>query len=110
MNRKNSHGAIVETISSESFSILFPHSCSFFKGHFPNNPIVPGVLLLDTIYDNLVKIGVLDINGIDNARFYNTVTPNEKITVKLNNLSNKVVCTAKNEKGKVLKASFMKRL
>ncbi|OKB66493.1 hypothetical protein BHU62_11475 [Serratia marcescens] len=88
--------------------MLFNSDCLFFEGHFPNNPVVPGVLLLDTIYGNLLKIGTSDIVGIDNARFYNTVLPNEKVIVKINDMPGKVVCTVKNDTGKVLKVSYIK--
>ncbi len=88
--------------------MLFNSDCLFFEGHFPNNPVVPGVLLLDTIYDNLLKIIGVDISGIDNARFYKTVLPNEKVTVKINNQLDKIICTVKSDTGKVLKASYIK--
>ncbi|VEI20171.1 (3R)-hydroxymyristoyl-[acyl-carrier-protein] dehydratase [Serratia plymuthica] len=108
MSYKNTHGAIIDAVSNGSFSMLFNSGCLFFEGHFPNNPVVPGVLLLDTIYDNLLKIGTPNITGIDNARFYNTVLPNEKVIVKINDLPDKVVCTVKNDTGKVLKVSYIK--
>jgi len=108
MSYKNTHGAIIDSVSNGSFSMLFNSGCRFFEGHFPDNPIVPGVLLLDTIYDNLLKTGASNIVGIDNARFYNTVLPNEKVIVKVNDLPGKVVCTVINDTGKVLKVSYIK--
>ncbi|WP_368195100.1 hypothetical protein [Aeromonas sp. R2-2] len=108
MNNKNIHGAIIDVASEGSFSMLFNSDCLFFDGHFPNNPVVPGVLLLDTIYDNLLKIIEVGISGIDNARFYKTVLPNEKVTVKINNQLDKIICTVKSDTGKVLKASYIK--
>ncbi|CAI1825849.1 hypothetical protein [Serratia proteamaculans] len=108
MRHKNTHGAIIDAVSNGSFSMLFNSDCLFFGGHFPDNPVVPGVLLLDTIYDNLLKTGMSNIAGIDNARFYKTVLPNEKVIVKINDQPDKVVCTVKNDTGKVLKVSYIK--
>lgn len=108
MSHRNTHGAIIDAVSCGSFSMLFNSNCLFFAGHFPNNPVVPGVLLLDTIYDNLLKIGKSNIVGIDNARFYKTVLPNEKVIVKINDLPDKVVCTVKNDTGRILKVSYIK--
>lgn len=108
MSHKNTHGAVIDTASNGIFSMLFHSDCVFFEGHFPNNPIVPGVLLLDTIYDHLLKTGVDNISAIDNARFYKTVLPNEKVIVKVNDRVDKVVCTAKNDAGKILKVSYIK--
>ena len=88
--------------------MLFNSDCLFFEGHFPNNPVVPGVLLLDTIYDSLLNIVGDDISGIDNARFYKTVLPNEKVVVKINNQPGKIICTVKSDIGKVLKVSYIK--
>lgn len=108
MSYKNTHGAIIDTFANGTFSMLFNSDCLFFEGHFPDNPVVPGVLLLDTIYENLLKKGASNIVGIDNARFYSTVLPNEKIIVKINELPGKVVCTVKKDTGKVLKVSYIK--
>lgn len=88
--------------------MLFNSDCLFFEGHFPNNPVVPGVLLLDTIYDCLLKMVGADITGIDNARFYKTVLPNEEVFIKINDLPDKIICTVKNDMGKVLKVNYIK--
>ncbi|WP_455821040.1 hypothetical protein [Pseudomonas cerasi] len=108
MSRVNTHGAVIDTVSEGTFSMLFNSDCLFFEGHFPDNPVVPGVLLLDTIYDNLLKTGVANISAIDNARFYKMVLPNEKVMVKINEQADKVVCTVKNDAGKILKVSYLK--
>lgn len=108
MSHKNTHGAVIDTVSNATFSMLFSSDCVFFEGHFPDNPIVPGVLLLDTIYDHLLEKGMKNISGIDNARFYKTVLPNEKVIVKINDQADKVVCTVKNDAGKILKVSYIK--
>ncbi|EDK27201.1 hypothetical protein VSWAT3_20435 [Vibrionales bacterium SWAT-3] len=108
MSHQNTHGAIIEPLSNGSFSMLFDRDCAFFDGHFPAHPVVPGVLLLDTIYDNVVKLGTSVITRIDNARFYKTVLPNETVIVNIRELTDKVVCTVNSEAGKVLKVTYRK--
>lgn len=34
MSYKNTHGAIIESVSNGSFSMLFNSDCRFFEGHF----------------------------------------------------------------------------
>lgn len=61
---------------------------SFFQGHFPGNPIMPGVLIIEALAQlgciaMLVKeeykgkIGLFA--GIDNVRFKKPVTPGDKL-------------------------------
>ena len=63
----------------------------FFKGHFPNNPIVPGVLIVEalaqtasivvlSIEKNINKNAVL--SGIEKIKFKKVLVPNEKIELR----------------------------
>lgn len=69
----------------------FNSSLDFFKGHFPANPVVPGVILNEHCFQSgaaLIaskssegignKLAV--VSRITNAKFKNIVRPNEKIT------------------------------
>ena len=75
----------------------FKDSCDFYKGHFVNFPVTPGVILLECMMQvGLVSLGIyllrdksfdLKSNSTvamveNNARFYKPVFPNEKVTVK----------------------------
>ena len=74
----------------------FDESHDFYKGHFVNFPVTPGVILLECMMQiGLVSLGIyllrdknFDLKSnstvamVDNeARFYIPVFPNEKVTV-----------------------------
>jgi len=62
---------------------------AFFQGHFPNHPVMPGVLVIEA----LAQVGVLLLfyadkdrssklvyfSGIDNCRFRNPVVPGDQL-------------------------------
>lgn len=63
----------------------------FFVGHFPGNPIMPGVLMLEALAQASVILANLSLiaseghqflhffAGIDNARFKHVVTPGDQL-------------------------------
>lgn len=66
---------------------------SIFAGHFPGNPILPGVVQLEmmaqaTVFVSMIKnehpfaidLGVA-LMGVENARFRRPVTPNMQLTI-----------------------------
>ncbi|MDD2986438.1 hydroxymyristoyl-ACP dehydratase [Flavobacterium sp.] len=99
--------------------VTFSEELSFYKGHFIDNPITPGVILIETMAQiGLVCLGIyLTINDKPNkiaftsseVAFLKPVYPNEKVTVisekiyfrfgklkckvKLLNSQNEEVCT-----------------
>ena len=74
----------------------FDESHDFYKGHFVNFPVTPGVILLECMMQiGLVSLGIyllrdknFDLKSnstvamVDNeARFYKPVFPNERVTL-----------------------------
>lgn len=74
-----------------------------FPGHFPGDPIVPGVVLLDEIVDALsVEFGYADFTGITihSAKFLRPVRPGERMLIKLipgEGMSARFVCSIDGE-------------
>lgn len=94
----------------------FDESLDFYKGHFKDNPVTPGVILTETMAQiGLVCLGIFLLNDTFNKNtsialtsteieFIKPVFPNEKVTViskKLYFRFGKLKCKVimKNEKG-----------
>ena len=63
----------------------------FFQGHFPNNPIMPGVLQIEALAQTSAPIlmlldeykGKLTLfAGVDNAKFKNIVRPGDRLDME----------------------------
>ncbi len=76
---------VVDTETGEiSAEFAFPCSFTGFSGHFPSNPILPGVCQIQCI---LVLLSAyygksLQLSSVSRAKFLNTVKPDELITLK----------------------------
>ncbi len=101
-----------------SGSYTFNASHNFYKGHFKNNPLTPGVILTETMAQiGLVCLGIYLLSesgrSLDEIKvaltstevdFFKTVFPEEKVTVKSEKeyfRFNKLKCKVEmfNEKG-----------
>jgi UDP-3-O-[3-hydroxymyristoyl] N-acetylglucosamine deacetylase/3-hydroxyacyl-[acyl-carrier-protein] dehydratase len=89
----------------------------FFQGHFPGNPIMPGVLQLEALAqaggimvlygdlhkeDGQTKQKTMLYMGIDNCKFRNPVRPGDRLTLEVNitkQRRNIFVCEAKAKVG-----------
>jgi 3-hydroxyacyl-[acyl-carrier-protein] dehydratase len=67
----------------------------FFQGHFPGNPVMPGVMILEALAQAAAILSFRSMNrdsmhnllyyfvGIDNARFKKPVTPGDQLILNV---------------------------
>jgi 3-hydroxyacyl-[acyl-carrier-protein] dehydratase len=90
-----------EIIECEDKTVIgrrtFTESDSFFKGHFPNNPLVPGVVLIEALSQTLAYWALRQhpnhwvlLTGIDRAKIMVPVRPNDTIEFKVQILKAKM--------------------
>jgi 3-hydroxyacyl-[acyl-carrier-protein] dehydratase len=62
-----------------------PHDHASFPGHFPENPILPGVLLLERVmsYVQSQLATPLQSYTLLNVKFLSAVSPGDKLCLKL---------------------------
>lgn len=67
----------------------------FFKGHFPDFPVVPGVLLVEAMAQvgaagvreiGIVKAPVFFLGSVEKAKFRRMVRPDEEVRFEIENL------------------------
>ncbi len=85
---------------SESYSIPASHPC--LAGHFPDAPIVPGVVLLDYARD-LLQIWQPHsrIKTLSQAKFLQPLPPQQRFTITLTQISTQTIkfeCLTETEK------------
>ncbi|MFQ3547284.1 MAG: 3-hydroxyacyl-ACP dehydratase FabZ [Termitinemataceae bacterium] len=89
---------VIDEISEERIVArhVFTDKEFFFPGHFPQYPVVPGVILIETMAQaggaGLRKAGVLGgdalffLATVDKAKFRRQVRPNEEVRLEIENL------------------------
>ena len=87
---------IVEFVEGERLIALknVTYNEPFFTGHFPHNPIMPGVMILEALAQatGLLSMKTLDAQGksfgeyylvgVDNARFKRSVVPGDQLMLE----------------------------
>jgi 3-hydroxyacyl-[acyl-carrier-protein] dehydratase len=74
--------------------VTFGEDMWFFKGHFPNYPVVPGVILVESlaqcggaglVASGIVRNGLFFLIGVDGAKFRRQVRPGDKLRMEIEN-------------------------
>jgi len=96
-----------QTIGEAEFeaSIIFDHTHEIFNGHFPEQPVVPGVCLIRIVKDmaGFITGGNVVFKHGSNIKFLNIIDPNQHTEVFL-----KGSFLYTNENKLVIKASLSK--
>ena len=72
----------------------------FFPGHFPEHPVMPGVLILESMAQSAACLvsyqdkslstnNLVFFTGVEKAKFRKPVTPGNELILKINLISNK---------------------
>lgn len=73
-----------------STSLTLTGNEDFFKGHFPGNPIMPGVLLQEALFQSgaalmagMANSGLGVVTRVQNAKFKNMVRPGDTLEMEV---------------------------
>ncbi|MCD6035166.1 MAG: beta-hydroxyacyl-ACP dehydratase [Rickettsiales bacterium] len=83
---KISKDALNELLVSDKSEYAFPKDHPAFSGHFPGNPIVPGVLLLAKLEDSLAQHGHT-LTRIISAKFLSVLKPEQPFQITFSDLN-----------------------
>lgn len=71
-----------EALRTEIFVVPSEHPC--LAGHFPDKPVVPGVLLLDRVIALIeAEHGPLQASGLPQAKFLSALLPEQAARIEL---------------------------
>lgn len=74
--------------------VTFGADAWFFKGHFPEYPVVPGVILVESmaqcggaglVASGIVRNGLFFLIGVDGAKFRRQVRPGDMLRMEVEN-------------------------
>ena len=81
-------GLVRESATHAVAYYVFRADAPYFAGHFPGNPVVPGVLVIEAMAQAVVMLFYSEdggkesyLVGIERARFRRIVRPNERVDI-----------------------------
>ncbi len=71
--------------SGREYSFRIPGNLSYTEGHFENEPIVPGVVLVDWVIKRIPRIvsGDVNIKQIKRVKFHEPLQPDDECTLQI---------------------------
>lgn len=68
----------------QQLTFLISERAPFLAGHFPGNPVVPAVVLLDRLLERVAAVyPSRHVLGLNHVKFHKPVLPDEQIRVDL---------------------------
>jgi 3-hydroxyacyl-[acyl-carrier-protein] dehydratase len=88
---RHEHLPLPETAGCVAAAVRFPGDSDWFSGHFPDNPIVPGVALIALAADAVIERErgegrSVTITGVRRVRFRLPVRPEDEVTLEVNRI------------------------
>ncbi|MDK9708495.1 MAG: MaoC/PaaZ C-terminal domain-containing protein [Desulforhopalus sp.] len=86
-----------DAITTTTASVIAGQDSPWFSGHFPNNPILPGVAQLGMVADLISEPhqGCLSITGLSRVKFRKLVRPGEQLHIEVTRNSSENHCMFK---------------
>ncbi len=77
--------AIQQDDKTIELSLFVPENLSWFKGHYPEQPVLPGVVQVDWAgkFSQLLFEQLNNFRGINNLKYKSMVLPNTKLELVL---------------------------
>lgn len=68
--------------------VRVPRDCIWFTGHFPGEPILPGIAIVHTVYEAILKLAEKDaepisLSALKRVRFTGPVRPGDAFLLNL---------------------------
>ncbi len=72
-------------ISETTASVKTEGNSHWFSGHFPNNPILPGIAQLKMVVDLITKSGACKecLSGLSRVKFRKIVRPGDQLVIRV---------------------------
>ncbi|WP_041066434.1 hypothetical protein [Thiolapillus brandeum] len=87
------------------FTVDVNHPC--IEGHFPDNPIVPAVVLLDQVLTGIDRVWSCQPRHLSQAKFLRPLVPGERATVCLERDATRIRFSAKSGAELLFNGSFL---